>query len=68
MKFKFFQTITILLGLLVFNSNLSGQYYFGRNKIQYDDFNWKILETDHFDVYFYPEMSELAEIGAAFAE
>lgn len=68
MKFKIFQTITVLLGLLLFNSNLSGQYYFGRNKIQYDDFDWKILKTDHFDVYFYPEMGELAEIGAAFAE
>ena len=52
----------------VFNSSLSAQYYFGRNKIQYDDFDWKILKTEHFDVYFYPEMRELAEIGAAFAE
>ncbi|MCG8603735.1 hypothetical protein MJD09_01890, partial [bacterium] len=48
--------------------NSHGQYYFGRNKIQYDDFQWKILKTQHFDVYFYPEMQELAEIGAAFAE
>ncbi|MFQ5602390.1 MAG: peptidase MA family metallohydrolase [bacterium] len=49
-------------------SNAFSQYYFGRNKIQYDDFEWKILKTEHFDVYFYPEMTELAEIGAAFAE
>ena len=46
----------------------SAQYYFGRNKIQYDDFKWKILKTEHFDVYFYPEMRELAEIGAGLAE
>ncbi len=26
------------------------------------------MRTEHFDVYFYPEMQELAEIGAAFAE
>ena len=43
-------------------------YHFGRNKIQYEDFDWHVLRTDHFDVYFYPEMQELAEHGAYFAE
>ena len=43
-------------------------YHFGRNKIQYDDFDWHILKTEHFDIYFYPEMQELAEHGAHFAE
>ena len=41
---------------------------FGRNKIQYDDFDWHVLETEHFDVYYYPEEEELAEIGAHAAE
>ena len=45
-----------------------GYYHFGRNKIQYEDFNWHVLKTDHFDVYYYPEMQELAEHAAAFAE
>lgn len=26
------------------------------------------MKTQHFDIYYYPEMQELAEIGAAFAE
>ena len=49
---------------------VSAQYnsHFGRNKIQYEDFDWNVLETEHFDVYFYPEMQVLAEHGAAFAE
>lgn len=48
----------------------SAQYtfHFGRNKVQYDDFDWHILKTEHFDVYYYPEMQELAEHGAHFAE
>jgi hypothetical protein len=48
----------------------AGQYtfHFGRNKIQYDDFDWHVLKTEHFDVYYYPEMQALAENGAAFAE
>lgn len=60
--------IAVFQILALLPSTLSAQYYFGRNKIQYDDFKWKILKTEHFDVYFYPEMRELAEIGAAFAE
>ena len=44
------------------------QYYFGRNKVQYNSFKWYILKTEHFDIYFYPEMRELADIGAAWAE
>ena len=41
---------------------------FGRNKIQYDGFDWHVLRTDHFDVYYYPEAEALARIGAAEAE
>ncbi|MFA6235439.1 MAG: hypothetical protein WC824_14785, partial [Bacteroidota bacterium] len=41
---------------------------FGRNKVQYADFNWQILKTEHFDIYYYPEMEELAGKGAHFAE
>jgi hypothetical protein len=41
---------------------------FGRNKVQYNEFDWHTLSTEHFKIYYYPEMSELAEIGAAYAE
>jgi hypothetical protein len=43
-------------------------FYFGRNKVQYTDFDWRVLKTDHFDIYYYSEMKELAEQGAFFAE
>src|SRR5690606_14869831 len=43
-------------------------YYFGRNKVQYEDFDWKILRTEHFNIYFYGEMEKIAEIGAGYAE
>jgi hypothetical protein len=42
--------------------------YFGRNKVQYANFDWHVIKTAHFDIYYYPEFSELAEIGAKFAE
>lgn len=43
-------------------------YYFGRNKVQYTAFDWKVLRTEHFDIYYYSEMKDLAERGAKFAE
>ncbi len=64
----------VLFSVIVLSATLAlpvqGQYYshFGRNKVQYEDFDWHVLKTDHFDVYFYPEMQELAENGAHFAE
>jgi len=58
--------VCLMLGIL---QPVDAQYYhFGRNKVQYKDFDWHVLQTDHFDVYYYPEMQELAEYGAYFAE
>ncbi len=55
--------------LLFIAGSVQGQwFYFGRNKVQYTQFNWHILKTKHFDIYFYPEMEELAQIGATYAE
>jgi len=38
--------------------------YFGRNKVQYQKFDYKIIKTQHFDVYFYPEFRGVAEESA----
>ena len=32
--------------------------YFGRNKVQFDDFDFKVLSSDHFDWHYYPEEDE----------
>ena len=59
----------ILLVCLGFTAAAEAQYhYFGRNKVQYTDFDWHVMQTEHFNIYFYPEMSDIAEIGAAAAE
>lgn len=42
--------------------------YFGRNKVQYRSFDFKILKTDHFDLYYYEEEAEAAHIVARMAE
>ena len=42
--------------------------YFGRNKVRYDDFNFRILETEHFDLYYYEGMEKSAPDVARMAE
>jgi len=60
-------TAAAALGLGLFVSPVSGQY-FGRNKVQYEKFDYKILKTDHFDIYFYPEEEAAIKVGAQMAE
>ena len=42
--------------------------YFGRNKVQYDDFEFKVIETEHFEIYYYPEEEEAVHDAARMAE
>lgn len=46
----------------------AGAQYFGKNKVQYDKFDWSVLETEHFHVYFYPAEEEAARDAARMAE
>ena len=42
--------------------------YFGRNKVQYEKFEYKVLKTEHFDIYFYPEEEVAVRVAAQMAE
>ena len=65
---RVFGSLFLFLGFVVVPASAQYNFHFGRNKIQYEDFDWNVLKTEHFDVYFYPEMQAIAEHGAAFAE
>jgi Tol biopolymer transport system component len=56
----------ILLLLLI--PATAGAQYFGRNKVQYRTFDFRVLATEHFDIYYYPEEAEAARIVARLAE
>lgn len=47
---------------------LSAQAYFGQNKVQYRAFNFQVLKTEHFDIYYYPEAREATLDAARMAE
>ncbi len=42
--------------------------YFGKNRIRYDSFAWHIYTTEHFEIYYYPELEEHLERVAGYAE
>jgi len=42
--------------------------YYGKNQIRYDNFRWNIYTTDHFEIYFYPEIETHLERIAGYAE
>lgn len=41
---------------------------FGQNKVQYRNFDWHYLQSEHFDIYFYPGAYKLAVFTANVAE
>ncbi|HET9830619.1 MAG TPA: hypothetical protein VFP91_02870, partial [Vicinamibacterales bacterium] len=41
---------------------------FGRNKVHYDDLDFRVLETPHFNVHYYPAERAAAEQAARLAE
>ncbi|MES2522012.1 MAG: hypothetical protein V4617_04855 [Gemmatimonadota bacterium] len=47
---------------------LSAQGYFGQNQVQYDRLRWRVIETEHFLVHYYPEIAEVAPDAARMAE
>ena len=64
--------ITLLLAIVIAScclpTTVLGQFYFGKNKVQYTDFDWQVMETEHFRIFFYPEEKMIARIAARLAE
>lgn len=60
--------LALLIGSLSFVFVPSLHAQFGRNKLQHQVFDFKIISTEHFDVYYYPEEQEAALDAARIAE
>jgi len=63
--FRLLTAVVVLGGLAV--GSASAQY-FGQNKVQYDDFDFKTFTTENFDIYFYPEEREAVTDAGRMAE
>jgi len=63
------RAVVLISGLaLAFAPVAGAQYYFGQNQVQYDRFKWKVLETEHFLIYYYPEERTATVDAARMAE
>ncbi len=59
----------VLLLTAVVATSVSGQYYyFGKNKVQTREYNFQSLQTEHFNILFYPGGESVAEFAAEAAE
>lgn len=63
---KYIFTILTVYVLIFTSAELHSQ--FGKNKVQYRKFNWRYIETEHFDVYYDAGSKPLAEFAAIAAE
>jgi Tol biopolymer transport system component len=58
----------VLLACLVSTPGFLSAQYFGRNKVQYTRFDFKVIQTEHFDVYYYDRERTAALDAARMAE
>ena len=56
-----------ILLTLIFICTAFGQS-FGKNKVQYQSFDWSYIQTSHFDIYFYGDNQDLAEFTSKVSE
>ncbi len=64
---KAVRALVVVLALIG-ASRVEAQQYFGQNLVQYKHFKWRVLETEHFLVHYYPEEKEAVHIAARMAE
>ena len=60
--------VVALTTTIALASSAGAQGYFGQNQVQYNRFQWRVLETEHFRVHYYPEEKAAVEDAARMAE
>ena len=59
--------ITLAVVAMLSSTNADAQY-FGRNKVRYDRLEFRLLQTEHFDIYYYAEEEDATVHAARMAE
>jgi len=63
--------LTPVVALLLWSLGMAlptSAQYFGRNKVQYDDFDFRSFQTEHFEIFYYPELEQAARDAGRMAE
>lgn len=57
--------ITIALGV---TRPVGAQEYFGQNRVRYRTMDFKVLRTEHFDIYYYEDEAKAVDMVGRMAE
>jgi hypothetical protein len=78
MRMRCLRMMPLLAGLLVFagadlvptlaHAQTPLVPYYGKNRVKYDHFHWSIYTTDHFEIFYYPEVEPHLQRIASYAE
>ena len=78
MRMRVLRMMPLLAGLFVFagadllpalaHAQTPFVPYYGKNRVKYDKFNWSIYTTDHFEIFYYPELEPHLQRIAGYAE
>ena len=63
-----FVAFTAGFAAFLFPAAARAQYIYGKNKVIYDARDWKVMETEHVDIYHYPDEANLVRYVAPLAE
>lgn len=65
---KYRALLLVVWPALLATSAAAQTVQFGKNKIQYTNFDWQVLSGEHVDVYYYPEEEPIGRLALAYAE
>ena len=60
--------VIFISALILLSPQLLFSQYFGKNKVQYETFEWHFIQSEHFDIYFTTGGEKVAEFTAEVAE
>jgi Tol biopolymer transport system component len=60
--------VSLATMMMLLGPRSAGAQYFGRNKVQTARLDFRTLQTEHFDIYYYPEEEQVTRQAARMAE
>jgi len=63
-----FTLVVFVAGTVAASAQTPFVPYYNKNRIHYNHFDWHTYTTDHFEIYYYPEIEKHIERVASYAE
>jgi WD40 repeat protein len=60
--------VFVSLAATLTTATAANAQYFGRNKVRYDRFDFRIVQTEHFDIYYYAQEEDAVRHASRMAE